>query len=579
MSDYTDKGITIEELKDRIDIVDVIGSVVNLKRTGANHKGLCPFHNEKTPSFIVSEQRQTYHCFGCGEGGDVISFVEKYYNLDFLGAAEKLADSIGAKLKKTGRRDESSDRLLEMNRKAAIFFYKAMRSGPNPGLSYMAGRGMDAQTMRDFGIGWADGEWTSLHDHLASLGYKDEEMLEVGLVSKADSGRIYDRFRSRVIFPIMNTSGKVIGFGGRIVGDGEPKYLNSQESTVFKKKYNLYGLNVTRQYIQKENRAILVEGYMDVVSLYQAGVRCVSASLGTALTENQANMLRRYTKNVVLSYDADEAGQNATARGMDILKDAGCDVGIVIVSDGKDPDEFVKKRGKEAYLDLVRGALSFADYKFMRAKENFDLETTAGRLGFLRRAVQILRELSPVEADMYIRKLARENDISEGAIRAEMGKAGQTEKSDRKKSETPCQEVTADEKKLLRVLLTKADYLEREKEYLEVFETDAARGIFNAVKEVYEPDHEIDIGKLMDILEEEEQITVRRILDDEMLGGDVQAMYDSLIKGTQTKKIKEREDELITLISMAENVEDPEKIREMMQELREIQRELSVRRK
>lgn len=162
MSDYTDNGITIEELKDRIDIVDVIGSVVNLKRTGANHKGLCPFHSEKTPSFIVSEQRQTYHCFGCGEGGDVISFVEKYYNLDFLGAADKLADSIGAKLKKTGRRDESSDRLLEMNRKAAIFFYKAMRSGPNPGLSYMAGRGMDAQTMRDFGIGWADGEWTSL---------------------------------------------------------------------------------------------------------------------------------------------------------------------------------------------------------------------------------------------------------------------------------------------------------------------------------------------------------------------------------------------------------------------------------
>lgn len=578
MSDYTDNGITIEELKDRIDIVDVIGSVVNLKRTGANHKGLCPFHSEKTPSFIVSEQRQTYHCFGCGEGGDVISFVEKYYNLDFLGAAEKLADSIGAKLKKTGRRDESSDRLLEMNRKAAIFFYKAMRSGPNPGLSYMAGRGMDAQTMRDFGIGWADGEWTSLHDHLASLGYKDEEMLEVGLVSKADSGRIYDRFRSRVIFPIMNTSGKVIGFGGRIVGDGEPKYLNSQESTVFKKKYNLYGLNVTRQYIQKENRAILVEGYMDVVSLYQAGVRCVSASLGTALTENQANMLRRYTKNVVLSYDADEAGQNATARGMDILKDAGCDVGIVIVSDGKDPDEFIKKRGKEAYMDLVRSALSFADYKFMRAKEKFDMGSTSGRLGFLREAVAILKELSPVEADMYIRQLSRENDISEGAIRAEMERTEKPEKEKKRRGDVQSQDLTPDERKLLRVLLTKAKYVEHEKEFQNVFRTDAAAGIFKAVKQVYEPDNEIDTDKLMDVLEEEEQNTVRRLLDDEMLSGDVDDMYRSLIKGAETKRFKEREDELLTLLSMAENVEDPEKIREMMQELREIQRELSVRR-
>lgn len=579
MSEYKDNGVTIEELKDRIDIVDVIGSVVNLKKTGANHKGLCPFHNEKTPSFIVNEQRQTYHCFGCGEGGDVISFVEKYYNLDFIGAADKLAESIGTKLKKTGRRNEADDRLIEMNRKAAIFFYKAMRAGANEGLTYMAGRGLDAQTMRDFGIGWADGEWTSLHDHLAGLGYTDAEMLEVGLVSKSEKGKIYDRFRSRVIFPIMNTSGKVIGFGGRAIGDAMPKYLNSQESSVFKKKYNLYGLNVTRQYIQKENRAILVEGYMDVISLYQAGVRNVSASLGTALTENQANMLRRYTKNVVLSYDADEAGQNATARGMDILKDAGCDVGVVIVSDGKDPDEFIKKRGKEAYLDLVRNALPYADYKFMRAREKFDMDTTAGRIGFLRDAVRILKGLSPVEADMYIKKLARENDISEGAIRAEMEKTEEPGKEQRRRSGAARDEVTADERKLFRVLLTKADYMEREKEFENVFKTDAAAGIFNAVKQVYRPGLEIDADRLMDVLEEEEQNTVRRILDDEMLSGDVDDMYESVIRRSETKRFKEREDELLTLISMAENVEDPEKIREMMQELREIQKELSVRRK
>ena len=317
---------------------------------------------------------------------------------------------------------------------------------------------------------------------------------------------------------------------------------------------------------------------MDVVSLYQAGVRCVSASLGTALTENQANMLRRYTKNVVLSYDADEAGQNATARGMDILKDAGCDVGIVIVSDGKDPDEFIKKRGKEAYMDLVRSALSFADYKFMRAKEKYDMGSTSGRLGFLREAVAILKELSPVEADMYIKQLSRENDISEGAIRAEMERAEKPEKETKRRGDVRSQELTSDERKLLRVLLTKANYVEHEKEFQNVFKTDAAAGIFKAVKQVYEPDNEIDTDKLMDVLEEEEQNTVRRLLDDEMLSGDVDDMYRSLIKGAETKRFKEREDELLTLLSMAENVEDPEKIREMMQELREIQRELSVRR-
>ena len=577
MTDQRDDGVTIEELKERVDIVDVIGQVVNLKKAGANYKGLCPFHNEKTPSFMVSDTRQMFNCFGCNEKGDVFTFVEKYYNLDFIEAAEKIADGAGLKLKKTGKKDASLDRMYELNRQAAAFFYRALRKTENPGLGYMIGRGLDAKTMRDFGIGWADGEWTSLHDHLASMGYSDDEMLKAGLVSKSDNGRVYDKFRERVIFPILNTSGKVIGFGGRAMGDAMPKYLNSPESPVFKKSYNLYGLNVTRQYIQKEDRAILVEGYMDVISLYQAGVRNVSASLGTALTENQANMLRRYTKNVVLSYDADDAGQTATARGMDILKARGCDVGIVVVTDGKDPDEFIKKRGKEAYMDLVRDAYSFADYKFMKAKERYDMGTTRGRLGFMREAVGILRSLSPVEADMYIKKLARENDISEGAIRAELERSSDDRNGSAGRTRTDGGEADKDERELIKVLLTKSSYMDHEKDFADVFKTDTGTGIFNAIKEVYVPGKEIDKAALEDLLDDNGQKTVERICDDEMLSGDTDEMYAGLIRRSETNRFKKREDELLALLSMAENVEEPEKIKEMMQELRDIQKKINVR--
>ena len=579
MTDTRNDGVTAEELKERVDIVDVIGRVVNLKKAGANYKGLCPFHNEKTPSFMVSDTKQIFNCFGCGEKGDIFTFVEKYYNLDFLAAAEKIADEAGLTLKKSGKKNPALERYQEMNREAAVFFYKALRKTQNPGLEYMLSRGLDMQTMRDFGIGWADGEWTSLRDHLASKGYKDEEMLAVGLVSRSEKGKIYDKFRNRVIFPIQNTSGKVIAFGGRALGDAMPKYLNSPESDVFKKSYNLYALNVTRQFISKEDRAILVEGYMDVIGLYQLGVKNATASMGTALTDNQANMLSRYTKNIVLAYDSDGPGQIATARGMDILKQKGCDIGIVVVPEGKDPDEFIRKHGKEAWYDLVRNSLSFADYKFMKAKERFDMDTTRGRLGFVREAVKILNELSPVEADMYIRKIAAENDISEGAIRAEMENAGSGRNIAVRKHQDTGEELLKEERELFRVLLTDPGYIEREKEFNSVFRTDAAAGIFNALKDVYEPGKPIDTAKLGDILGDGTQKYVEQIMDDEMLAGDVEEMYRSLMKRSETEILKQRQDELQVLISMAENIEDPEKINEMMKELREIQKKLSVRRK
>lgn len=418
----------VDEIKSRCNIVDVVSRVVPLKKAGSNYKGICPFHNEKTPSFIVSETKQIFTCFGCGATGNVISFVMRYYNLDFKGAVEMLAKEYGISLTGAFRGNKNKDELYEINRQAARFFFKAMRERVTPAYTYMKERGISEETLNKFGIGYADESWDSLYQHMRSLGIPADKLIELGLLSKS-KGRYYDKFRGRVIFPILNTSGKVIGFGGRIIGEGEPKYLNSQESSVFQKKYNLYGLNLTGNEVRKADAIVLVEGYMDVVSLYQSGVRNVSASLGTALTENQARLLKRYTKNVILSYDADQAGQNAALRGLDILYKEGCRARVLKVTDGKDPDEFVKKNGRKAFLALMENAVPYGDFKLNMAASKYDLSDEQQRIDFLQDAVVILRAMKPVEADLYIKKLSKETGISEGAIRFEYSGNNSQEKN------------------------------------------------------------------------------------------------------------------------------------------------------
>ena len=291
-------GIT-DEIKAGCNIVDVIGRSVNLKRSGSNYKGVCPFHNEKTPSFVVSEDKQIFTCFGCGQSGDVISFVEKYYNLSFQEAIEKLASEYNIELKSGEFKNEKKkDVMYNINAEAARFFFEQMRTTENPAYKYIRRRGISDQTIVKFGIGYAPDSWDSLILDMKDKGIDEKQMTALGLAS-GNNGKIYSKFRNRIMFPIINTRGKVIGFGGRVLDDGIPKYLNSPESEIFRKKNNLFGINLTRQEISKEGKAILVEGYMDVISLFQQGVKNVVASLGTALTENQALMLKRYTNDAV----------------------------------------------------------------------------------------------------------------------------------------------------------------------------------------------------------------------------------------------------------------------------------------
>lgn len=576
----------VDDIKSRCNIVDVIGRHVTLKKAGINYKGVCPFHNEKTPSFVVSDTKQIFTCFGCGATGDVIEFVQRYHNLDFHDAVEKLAGEYGIEIKQSNTQGEKERAALyEINREAAAYFYRCFTKVPNPGFEYMKKRGIEPATLRKFGIGYADSEWDSLLQHFRSKGADEHILLELGLVSNSNS-KYYDKYRDRVIFPIINTRGKVIGFGGRILGEGMPKYLNSQESPIFFKKNNLYGLNLTRQDINKENYVILVEGYMDVISLYQHGIRNVSASLGTALTENQAAMLKRYTDNIILSYDADAAGQAAALRGIEILHKSGCKVKVLHVTDGKDPDEFIKKNGKEEFLKLVQNAMPYADYKLHLLKERVDLHTTEGSVQFLQEAAQILKELSPVEADVYIKKIANETKISEGAIRLEINGNNISDNNrnhhipdirERKTAAHGAENsgsgtATVLEKNLIRLMLLKSNYVPRIKPYEWIFKSSSAFKIYELILSEYKDDEEIDIKKVEDSLEADDNRLLQDIIDNICLADKEEQVFLDCIHKIEESRVGKREQEIIKILSILDDENDQSKIEELTIELMEIQK-------
>ncbi|HZK87718.1 MAG TPA: DNA primase [Anaerovoracaceae bacterium] len=569
---------TVDEIKSRCNIVDVIGQVVPLKKTGSNHKGVCPFHNEKTPSFVVSETKQIYTCFGCGATGDVIEFVEKYYNLEFKEAMEKIAGQYGIEIKSTSPGDGKREELYEINREAATFFYKAFIKDNNTGYNYMKKRGIDISTLKKFGVGYADSEWDSLYNHFKEKGTDVKLLIELGLVSES-KGKYFDKYRNRIIFPIINTRGKIIGFGGRAIGDDSPKYLNSPESKVFMKKNNLYGINLTRQEIDKEDYAILVEGYMDVISLYESGIRNVCASLGTALTENQAKLLKRYTNNIVLSYDADVAGQTASLRGMDILYKENCKVKVLQVSDGKDPDEFVRKKGKEAFITLVKEALPFADYKLYLLKNKYDMNTTEGSIDLLKESAKIFKELTPIEAEVYIKKLARDTKISESAIRFEVNGLNKEPVPQRihyeNESENSGKEllpIDMLEKNIIKILLLKSSYINKVKSIENSFLSESGKKIFEMIVSITKGIEEVDIRKLQDSLEERERNILNDIMENIHLAGKEEIIFNDCVHNINNRIVIRKERDLIFRLSMADEEENIEKINEITKELMELQK-------
>ncbi len=568
---------TIENLKDQINIIDVVGRVVPLKRAGSNYKGVCPFHNEKTPSFVVSEQKQIFTCFGCGATGDAIEFVKRYYNLDFSEAIEKLAGEYGIALEKNTFND-NREIYYKVNKLAANFFYKAFTEKANKGYAYMKRRGISPAILKKFGIGYADAEWDSLYKYLLSQGVDKKIMVELGLISES-KGKYYDKFRNRVIFPIINTSGKVIGFGGRAIdAKDNPKYLNSAESKIFQKKYNLYGLNISRQSVGKEGFIILVEGYMDTIALYQSGIENVAASLGTALTENQAKLIKRYTRDVILSYDADGAGRAAALRGLDILRKEECKVKVLHVTDGKDPDEYIKKNGKTAFLKLVEEALPYGDYKLESAKAGYDLSKDEDKIDYIKKATDIIRQLGPVEQEIYIKKLSKDLKIAEGAIRMELLGNDSTEKASftqtrEEKKEISASEITPIEKTLLKVMLTDESYISRIAKFPQILESDFAVRIYETLVEEYQRNQFIDLNKIMDGLTSEGAARLQEIMEHIIVGGNEEQVFEDCIKTWKDKNLAKEEQKLISLLSMADEEDNQERIRELTDQLMKVQKE------
>lgn len=579
---------SLEELKSKVNIVDEVAKVVQLKRSGVNYKGCCPFHNEKTPSFVVSEQKQIFTCFGCGETGNVISFVQKFYNLDFYESANKLAKEYGVTLRTSGGEDDKNkERYYEINKEAARFFYRSFTEGKNAGYAYMKKRGIEDAILKKFGIGYADEEWDSLYKYFKGKGVEDKILLELGLISEKN-GRCYDKFVNRVMFPIINTAGKVIGFGGRALGDIPPKYLNSPESRIFQKKNNLYALNICKQDIAKEGSAIMVEGYMDVISLYQGGVHNAVASLGTALTENQARLVKRYTKNVVLSYDADNAGRNAALRGIDILGGQGCKVKVLHVTDGKDPDEFIKQHGKAAFMELVAGAMPMIDYKIDSIRQNVDINTEEGKIDFIRAVTGILRSLSPVEADIYITKLAKELKIAETAIKMEI--LGNNTKKEAvanrnyerrerasRQSETPVEaQISQLELTLIKVLLTNPSLTEEMLDKQEIMTSPQGKRILNIMFEIYSCKEDFDRSEIMDRLEPEESLKLGAELDRIVTAGNEDRIFEECVRKWRLGILELKEKQLIERLALADEETGADTLKGLTEKLMEVQAKIKT---
>lgn len=430
----------IEELKYRSDIEQVISSYVPLKRTGRNLKGLCPFHSEKTPSFTVYPENQSFYCFGCGAGGDVVTFIRKIENLEYVEALRFLAQRAGMTLPEEARDDGTAllrTKILEINRESARFFFDQLAHGPDRrAIAYLRGRGLSDKTIKRFGLGYAPNTFDSLKNHLKGKGYSFEEMAAAAVVGKGKNGGYYDMFRDRVMFPIIDLRGSVIGFGGRVLeGDG-PKYLNSPDTLVFKKTRNLFAMNIAKN--TKEGSLILAEGYMDVISIHQAGFDNAVASLGTSLTAEQARLISQYVNQVIIAYDADGAGQKATRRAISLFEETGVKIRVLSIPDAKDPDEYIKKFGPARFKLLLEGSAGAVDFEIAKLRQKFDLETADGKVAFLKEFCSLMAGInSPVERDVYIIRTAQELSVSKEAVADQVAalrrrRAGAAEKKARR---------------------------------------------------------------------------------------------------------------------------------------------------
>lgn len=428
----------IDEIKNKNDIIDIISQYVVLKRSGRNFFGLCPFHKEKSPSFSVSPDKQIFHCFGCGIGGDVFRFVSKIENISFREAIEILSEKAGVELPSLESDGDTKllqlkSKVYEINQIAAEFYHENLyKSNAKLAQEYVKKRKLDNSTLKNFLIGYA-GTYNELYTILKQKGFSEEEILASSLVNKTQDGKFIDRFRGRLMFPIQDVRNRVIAFGGRVLDDSKPKYINSPENIVYSKGRHLFGLNVAKRQENKMKKIIIVEGYMDAISLHQRGIHNVVASLGTAMTESQGHLLRNNAEQVIIGYDSDGAGQAATMRGLEILQSMGCDIRILQIEGAKDPDEYVIKYGAERLLKQVENAISLVEYKVKVLKNTLNIEHPNDKIKFLKEIAKVLSKIdNDIEREVYTEKIASEHNIAREAIYSEISKLEHTSTNGKK---------------------------------------------------------------------------------------------------------------------------------------------------
>lgn len=412
----------LQELKMKTDIEDVISSYVTLHRKGSTSVGLCPFHNEKTPSFTVYHDTQSFYCFGCSAGGDVVGFVRKIENLDYIDAIKMLASRAGMQMPEDKSYDDTLSKqrrkILEINRETAKFFHSYMMSPEGrKGLEYFLNRGLTQKTISHFGLGYAPDKWDGLLKHLKDKGYSISDMLLAGVIRKGQKG-YYDYFRNRVVTPIIDVRGNVIAFGARVLDDSKPKYLNTNETLVYKKTYELFGLNFAKD--SGKDSLILCEGYMDVIAMHQAGFTNAVAGCGTALTNEQVRLISRYAKEVYLVYDNDEAGQKALRKAISLFNQTDVRIRIPKLSGGKDPDEIIKTHGRDRFESMLEGASNDIEFAILALRSRYDLSTTGGKSEFATEAVKVLADCTPIEQDLYLSRLSDELGITKQVLNAQL---------------------------------------------------------------------------------------------------------------------------------------------------------------
>ncbi len=566
----------IEKVRESTDIVDLVGDYLQLKRTGVNYVGLCPFHNEKTPSFTVSESKQFFHCFGCGEGGDVVSFIMKKENLDFPDAVRLLADRAGIMLEESTPRDvelaNERSRGYKINRDAARFFFSKLWESERQ-LNYLRNRGIGDRTIKQFGLGFAPDSWNSLYDHLKSKGYEDGAIEKVALIGKRSKGTgYYDKFRNRIIFPIINTKGNVIGFGGRVIDDTMPKYLNSQETYIFNKGYNLYGLNLLDKFSDKK-RIILVEGYMDVIALFANGINYSVASLGTALTDRQAKLVKRYGKEVYIAYDADQAGIKATEKAVAILRNQDIEPKIINLDPFNDPDDFIRERGLAEFEDKIKNAYKYIDYKIYINKKKYNIDEIDDKIKFTIEIAKDIKTLkSPIEKDIYIDKISKEMNISKDAMEKEV--FGRRTKQTPYRRYESTRRVQGEktvlrsgdfmaEKELIKLIVYDREFYDiiSEAISLEEFNNKECKELYRLAKGIYEKEESIDKEKMITAMETIEDIDmelVKNILNAKIkfLPENIDKIIVDLIEKKKINKLEARRNEINKRIKMLEIKQD-----------------------